>query len=288
MKKNYPRFILLVICHISFMGFSTPHESLPLEELLKTGKVSAQFTGKGGYQNACMELVVKNLSADSVIGFVEPGRKLNSLDDGQQDILVVKAAVFKLKQGQTDTLDVIGFCCQSTKAAPSKGSFFSVGALAPAAWLIIANLINRHPFPPDAIQHAVWVLSDKHDIRSIPAYKNPVMDQLRYAVADILDIELPWYSFRYKSDSTALFSGVKTHFFAEVPFTIPFRAVITPQICNLSGDVVYTGEPTYFRAGENVISVEAPLKGFAETEYDLYLMEDFHTQNKKMRFTLED
>src|SRR5687768_12812461 len=113
MVKTY--ICLLQLAVFSSAAHSTSVELLPLEKLLATGKITAEFTSKGGYQNACMQLIVKNTSADSVIGFVEPGRKLNSADDSQQDILVVKTATFKLRKNQTDTIDVIGFCCESTK-----------------------------------------------------------------------------------------------------------------------------------------------------------------------------
>lgn len=287
MQNNCTSWLLL----FPVFSFTIPCQALvsePLDKLLSAGKITASFESKGGYQEGCMQVVVKNNTADSVVGFIEPGRRLNSINDQEQDILVVKAAVFRLKAHESDTVTITGFCCESTKSAPSRGSRFSAGVLAPAGWLILANLINLHPFSKDAIQHAIWVLSDKHDIRSIPAYRNPAMDQLRHAVADILDIELPWYSFRFKSDSTDLFTGTKTHFFAEVPFEIPFRAVITPQIFNLHGDLIYQGDPTYFSAGEHIIAIEAPVETWPVTDYELFLMEDFHTQNKKLRFTLED
>ncbi|MBL7899881.1 MAG: hypothetical protein JNJ99_15175 [Crocinitomicaceae bacterium] len=262
----------------------TAAEILPLEALVNSGKISVSFISKGGYQGNCMQMIVHNHSADSVYGFVEPGRKLNSVNDGEQDILVVKAAQIKLKRFEKDTLDVFGFCCQSGKSGPSKNALYTIGSLAPAAWIFIANLINLNQFPNDAIQHAVWVLSDNHDIRSIPAYSNPAMDQLRYAVADILDIEIPWYSFRYKSDENDLFTGIKTHFFAEVAFNIPQRALITPQITRPNGEIIYTGEHQYFSAGDQKISVSFPISGWEDGEYDFYLLEDFHTTNKKLRF----
>ncbi len=287
MKKYYS-----ILLFTSLQSFIQPAcatiQSQSLEALYTSGKVSVNFVGKGGHQNNCIQLILKNNTSDSIYGMVEAGRRLNSVDDSQQDILLVKSANFRLGARQKDTLDLIGFCCQSHKASPVKGSLFTIGAMAPAIWLLITNLIDRENFPADAIQNAIWVLSDNHDIRSIPAYRAPAMDKLRHSVADILDIELPWYSFRYEDDSAHLFTGTKTHFFAQIAFDIPQRAIITPQVALPSGEIIYTGDSQHFKAGENVITVEFPIQKLKIAEYDLFLMEDFHTTNKKLRFTLED
>ena len=160
--------------------------------------------------------------------------------------------------------------------------------LAPAAWLILTNIIDKFKFPPSAIQHAIWVLSNNHDIRSIPAYNNPETDQLRYAVADILDIELPWYSFNYKEDSSDLFTGRKSHLFAEVPFKLPFQALISTQITDKAGNIIHEAYAGSFKEGQNTLSINIPIETWAVTEYDLYIMEDFHTMNKKLSFSLAD
>lgn len=275
---------LLVLCSNQLDA----EELTPLETLVNSGKVSVSCINKGGYQGNCMQMIVHNHTADSIRGYVEPGRRLNSINDSEQDILVVKAAQIRLKSHEKDTIEINGFCCQSGKSGPSKNALYTIGSLAPAAWVFIANLINLNQFPNDAIQHAVWVLSDNHDIRSIPAYSNPAMDQLRYAVADILDIEIPWYSFRYKQDQNDLFTGIKTHFFAEVKFYIPQRALMNAQITRPNGEIIYTGEHQYFSAGDQKISISFPITDWEDGEYDFYLLEDFHTTNKKLRFNTSE
>jgi len=219
---------------------------------------------------------------------VEAGRKFNSLNDGEQDILVVKNKKFCLGKGQTDTIKVTGFCCESSKSSPKKNSLFGIGILAPTTWLILTNLINEFNFPPAAIQNAIWVLSNNHDIRSIPAFNTPETDKLRHTVADILDIELPWYSFTYAHDSNDLFTGRKTHLFAEVPFSIPFQALISMQIADKNGNILNDAYVGSFKAGDNTLRISIPIEHWAIDEYDLFIIEDLHTTNKKLHLTLAD
>jgi hypothetical protein len=259
-----------------------------LDELQKQGKISFSIEGVGGFQEECVQLIVTNFSRDSIHGMVPAGRKLNSLNDSEQDILVVKTKRMSIAPGKTDTVNVYGFCCQSDKKSPKKNSAFSFGVMAPVAWLILTNITDLFNFPPSAIQNAIWVLSNNHDIRSIPAYSNPQADQLRHAVANILDIELPWYSFQYAQDQTDLFTDRKTHLFAEVLFTIPYQALISAQITDKWGNTVYEAYAGSFKAGNNVLSVSVPIETWAVDDYYLFINEDFHTTNKRLKFTLKD
>jgi len=288
MEKVYS--ILLLLCPILHsVSFSFgPKEYVSVEQLEQAGKISVSIEGIGGYQQECVQLIVRNLAIDSIHGMVEAGRKLNSLNDGEQDILVVKNRKFSLGRGQADTIKVTGFCCESTKSSPGKNSLFGIGILAPAAWLILTNIIDKYNFPPSAIQHSIWALSNNHDIRSIPAFNNPETDQLRHTVANILDIELPWYSFAYAPDTADLFSGHKTHLFAEVPFTIPFQALISTEIFDKNGNLMYQAYAGSFRAGENTLRINVPIENWEVDDYDLFIMEDLHTTNKKLKLTLKE
>jgi len=183
---------------------------------------------------------------------------------------------------------VIVFCYEATKSSANKNSLFEIGILAPVAWLILTNIIDKFNFPHSAIQNAIWVLSNNHDIRSIPAFNTPETDQLRHTIASILDIELPWYSFTYATDSSDLFSGKKTHLFAEVPFTIPYQAMISTQIVDRNGNTIYDAYVASFKAGDNTLRINIPIENWPEDENYLFITEDLHTTNKKLKLTLNE
>lgn len=288
MEKVFTTLLFLTPIFHSVCFSNQPKEFVSIQELQQSGKISLSIEGTGGYQQECVQLIVRNQSADSIHGLVEAGRKFNSMNDGEQDILVVKNKKFSLGKGQTDTVKVFGFCCEATKSSPQKNSLFGIGILAPVSWLILTNIIDKFNFPPTAIQNAIWVLSNNHDIRSIPAFNTPESDQLRHTVASILDIELPWYSFAYAADSSDLFTGKKTHLFAEIPFNIPFQALISTQVVDKTGNLMYDAYVGSFKAGDNTLKVNIPIEHWAIDEYDLFITEDFHTTNKKMHLTLAD
>jgi hypothetical protein len=160
--------------------------------------------------------------------------------------------------------------------------------MAVASWVLLANLIDKYHFPTSPVQNAVWVLSNGHDIRSITPIRGRPTIRLRECVADILEIDLPWYSYGYmdSEDSTELFSGVKDKIVAEVPFSVPRRTMITGQIKDKSGNLLYQSASYHANRGENVYFLEADIHDWAIGEYDFYLMEDFGTLNQKRSFTV--
>ena len=288
MNKIYSSLLVISTTLPSISLGINPKEFVSIQELHESGKISLSIIGVGGYQEECITVIIRNQSTDSIHGLIEAGRKFNSMNDGEQDILVAKNKKFSLARRQVDTIKVTGFCCEATKSSPAKNSLFGIGMLAPAAWIILTNIIDKFNFPPSAIQNAIWVLSNDHDIRSIPAFSTPETDMLRHTVADILDIELPWYSFTYAADSSNLFSGKKTHLFAEVPFNIPYRALVSAQVVDRNRNIVHDTHLGYFKAGDNMARINIPIENWEIDEYELFITEDFHTTNKKLKLTLKD
>ena len=216
---------------------------------------------------------------DSLFVWIEAGRKLDSDNPGDQDILVVKNTNVALGPGATQIIPVEGVCCQAKNSSPDKGSRFSIGKMAPALWVVIANFISAFNFDRHTIQQAIWVLSDEHDIRSIPVDENSTEPGLREKVAEILDIPLPWYAFKYAEDSTTLFSGDRTHVFAYIPFEVPYSTIIHGLIYNQNGEIVYQSDYTHARRGQNFFKLNVDIVGWVLGKYKFELMEDLHTVN---------
>ena len=258
-----------------------------IEELVIKGVLSAEITGMGGHSKECVEFDLKNYSADSTFVWIEAGRRLESADPAEQDIFIVKNEQIALAPLEKRTVKGYGFCCQAHNSSPQKKSRFLIGMMAPAMWVVLANWIDRHNFPPSAVQNAIWVLSDQHDIRSIPALQDRSTFELRKKVAELLDIELPWYSFTYTPDSTQLFSGKRSHLFAEVAFEIPYRALINGEIRDKSGKLLHQTPHYYAPKGENIFVLNTSIEGWQQGEYSFSIIEDLGTLNQKKHFTID-
>lgn len=289
--KQHHTLNLLVVLHfiffISTIGYAnTVYEVKSIENLVQKNKIHIQIEGLGGHQEECVRFKLTNTTNDSIYGYVEPGRRLISNDQGEQDLLIVRALDFALAPKETKLLNGFGYCCQSNKSGPQKGSGFSLGNMADDNWQTLAQKINQNSFPAEAIQNAVWVLSNGHDIRSIPAFGDENTQDLRQTVADILGIEIPWYSFLYAEDSTRVFSGVANRLFAEVVYNVPRRTMISGQIHDKSGKLVYNFPSYHTSAGAHKYHIDIALEHFSNGEYTFTIMEDFDIMNQQKKFYL--
>lgn len=189
-----------------------------VEELAAKHHITTKFKGKGGYSGPCVTLTIENTTADTAFVWIEPGRRLDNPDSGAQDILIVKEQKIKLLPHQTQTADVFGFCCQAGNRGPAAGTEFGIGQMAGGNLQWIATFLNAHPFDVTTIQQTVWVFSDSHSAASIVSNKDPKIQSLRKAVAERLNIVIPWYDIHYKKEANQLFSGKYIRLTGDVSF----------------------------------------------------------------------
>ncbi len=288
MKKAYVALLFCLSQICSSHCFSLSREFISVQKLLDTGQLGSRIKSLGGHSGRCIEWELQNNNSDSLYVWIEAGRKLDSDNPGEQDILVVRHERVALGPRESTKVAVEGVCCQATNSSPETESSYSPGKMAPDVWVLIANYISASDFPSEVVQHTIWVLSDEHDIRSIPAIQGFSTQALREKVAEVLDIDLPWYSFDYSDDSLELFSGERSHIFAEIPYEIPFHAIIGGVIYDATGKIVYQSPMYNARTGKNVFVLNASIAGWPNGRYTFEILEDLHTVNQYRAFSLDD
>src|ERR1043165_5882260 len=103
---------------------------MSVEDAAKKGLIKLSIKGKGGYTGDVIEMKVQNLTGSTIALKVEAGRRLDSKNNDEQDILVTKEQEFFVNAGQPKTVNLSGMCCQAHNSAPSVKSFYTVGSLA--------------------------------------------------------------------------------------------------------------------------------------------------------------
>ena len=211
-----------------------------IQECLDSNFIKVEVLGDGGYQEECVKLSVKNISSQELKIKLEPGRRLISDDSTVQDILIVKEKLFLLAVGATFDFKGYGFCCQNYNSVPKKDSAFNIGFVENENFVILANVINENNFPANAIQHAIWVLSDSISFSSVQAYNMADILLLRKTLANILGIEIPWYTLSYVQDTASLFSNRPKIIKGNFKYYVKNNSVITINIRNSNGQIVKT------------------------------------------------
>jgi hypothetical protein len=222
-------------------GIVSKRKPISIEKAVKTGLIQLEIKGKGGHSGICLHLKLSNKQSDSLYVILEAGRKLNSQNDEEQDILVTHEQLFALKGKEKKEADVYGFCCQASHHSPGKDSSFSVGKMADSAMIKLARFCDKNKFPQDAVQNAVWCLSDNHDVAGI----DQSVEKLRKYVCEVKKVEMPWYQKDYAepgSGSTA-FSNRTDKISGSINYTIEASSLLSIQLKDRDNKLVqkFTG-----------------------------------------------
>ncbi|MFL5751838.1 MAG: hypothetical protein ACJ76F_00405 [Bacteroidia bacterium] len=172
---------------------------ISIEKAVKAGLIKLEIKGKGGHSGNCLHLKIASKHNDSLYIVLEAGRRLNSKNNSEQDILVTHEQIFALRAMEKKEADVYGFCCQASNHSPGKDSVFTVGRMADSSMIRLAEFCNKNKFPQDAVQNAVWCLSDNHNVAGI----DQSVEKLRKFVCEQKHVEIPWYQKDYEQLSTS-------------------------------------------------------------------------------------
>ncbi len=183
-------------------------DTVSIEKAFTDKLIKVDIKGLGGYQGPCIAMQIKSQQNDPMVVYIEAGRRLDSKDSTQQDILVVKDLFVSLSPKQERNVKVTGYCCQAGNHAPQSKSVFSVGMLAEKRLYDLARYLTNAKLESASIQSAVWCVSDNHELSSIADDGSEEVGKLRSFLAELKGIKMPWYSIFYKKDKNQLFSGI--------------------------------------------------------------------------------
>lgn len=164
---------------------------ISIADAFTQNKIKLEIKSKGEYKGYSVNLISKNISKEPIILHLEYGRRLTCIDSVMQDLLVVKEQLITLMPNETKSNDAFAFCCESQKLPPKKDIQFLIGKMAPPEWIKLAEVINKNNFPLEVTQHAIWVLSNNHELASVHDENMEAIKELRQILADIKGIEIP-------------------------------------------------------------------------------------------------
>src|ERR1700758_4672881 len=81
-------------------------DTVSIEKAFTDKLIKVDIKGLGGYQGPCIAMQIKSEHNEPMVVFVEAGRRLDSKDSTQQDILVVKDLFVSLSPKQERNVKV--------------------------------------------------------------------------------------------------------------------------------------------------------------------------------------
>ncbi|MGZ3901790.1 MAG: hypothetical protein ACXVDC_15795 [Bacteroidia bacterium] len=268
---KYTIFFTLVILTISL---EARHQKLNLQKAIEQHLVKAKALSLGGYQGYCINLNLTNQSPDSLIVVVEAGRRLNSMDEKDQDILIVKQEMILLGKLESKWTKVKGYCCQANNHSPSQNARYDVNTLADSALVFVARYLNSGSYDPHVEQQAIWAISDKKPTANITGKNDSLAISLRQLVATLKGEPLPWYTV---ISSTHVFaSGAMENYpqllRGKLNYSNPADNYVTLFILDKNGKEVCLLKSQWLKAcSDSNYDLNVPVKGLAKGKYTIGL-----------------
>lgn len=192
-EENMIRIIIGFALTVCFQ-MKANHQKLNLQKAIDLKMVKAQAKSLGGYQGFCIKMELKNLTNDSIIIIVEAGRRLNSIEDKNQDILITQQEIIALQKFENKSFDVKGYCCQASNHSPSAGSKYDINKMAEANLVLLAQYLNSCALEANTEQQAIWAISDNKSTANVASMNDSLLLPLKQLVANLKGEKLPWYS----------------------------------------------------------------------------------------------
>ncbi len=274
-------FITLVL--LALQG-NAKHQKLRLQKALELNLVKASAQSLGGHQDYCMKMNIKNLINDSLIIIVEAGRRLNSIDDQNQDILITKEEIIVLMKREDKWIQIKGYCCQANNHSPSQNAKYAVNNLADSSLVTLAQFINAGTFESSVVQNAIWAISDKKSTAQITSKNDSLMLPLRTLVANLKGEPLPWYNV---ISSTFVFERGAMETFPQwlrgkLDYSNDKDCYTTLHVINEKGLEVCQIIKQWTLTGGGKVDLNVPLKGLAKGKYTIELNTPDRQLAKKM------
>ncbi|MBI2721404.1 MAG: hypothetical protein HYX39_04445 [Bacteroidetes bacterium] len=267
-------YLIIISALLFSFSMNAKHKKLNLQKAIDARLVKAKALSRGGYQGYCINLNLINSSPDSLIVVVEAGRRLNSCDDKNQDILIVKEETILLSSLENKWVKVKGYCCQASNHSPQQNASYAINKLADSALVTLARFLNVSTFDENIEQQAIWAISDKKLTANIAGVNDSLALPLRKLVAGLKNEPLPWYTilskvFVYQSGAMVTFPQKLK---GKLNYSNPSDGYVTLFLLDKNGKEVCLIKSQWLKACANEnYELNVPVKGLAKGKYTIGL-----------------
>ena len=280
--------IILIIALLFAGNINAKHRKMELQKALESKQIKASALSTGGFQGYCIQLNVENMTNDSLILLVEAGRRLISMEEKDQDILITREEIIVLRNKQQKWVPVYGFCCQASNHCPKKNAKYALNNIADTNLAILARYISVNKFNDHIVQQAVWAVSDMQPSAQVNGKKDTMINKLRNLVCVLKREELPWYAldtktFVYQSGRMENYATLLT---GKLNYNISEDSYTTLHVLDTKGREVCQILKQWTLKGNNIYDLELPVKELKKGKYTVELKSEKGTDLAKRNFEI--
>lgn len=223
-------------------AFRVEPKTYTLEEALSKKLIKLQsITATLGTD---LSLKIENLKSPDVKIQMSSGLEFVSRDTNHQDVIIFEEKSLLVKGGQTATIQLKGYCTEATRRSPRENSGFDLKTVeADAKLKKLADYLKKNKDVDKYLyQHAVWVLTDDHDLRGLYHDAPEKAIAMQKFMSDLSGKPMPKYTVRYNDGSIGevAFTGETLYIRGFFEYDLEEGAVMTLEVYNEAGEMVQT------------------------------------------------
>jgi hypothetical protein len=250
--------------------------SVDLGPALHAGEARITATALGGHSGHCLQVNAENLTARPVTLRIPSGWRFGSKDSTQQDLLVVGDQVLALAPNGRASVTCRAFCCEAGDASPSFASAFDEGRLADERLVKLAQHLAASSYPEQAMQQAVWTVSNDNPISAVDADEGAATLALRQYLSALTGRPVPWYTTAFATPAEGrAFDPTPTRITGRVDFQQRHAGVLSIVVKDGDGRTLRViDEGRDLRQGRYSIDVEVTVRGWPPGHYTICIAVD--------------
>jgi hypothetical protein len=273
-NAHYFEITIFIIISLSFSFTNeTKKNFINFGRAIDKGMISASVSGLGGHSGECIKVDLLSAFLKDTIVRIEPGWIFESADTNIQDILIVKEKTIPVMAKESASVKGYGFCCQASKRSPFEKAVFNTGRKADTIVVKLAEHLNAHDYSPGVMQHAIWVLTDSHDLSSVHSENKEEQRKLHKFMSVLLDIDIPWYTIAYTEDTSVVFSDKPEALQGEIEYEIWNNTLVSLVIRYENRQVVsIIFEKKPHNPGKYTKQLNIDVRKFPKGQYSIHLI----------------
>lgn len=236
------RYFILVLLTGSITLQAAPDvnvKTLSLQEAIQQKIIVLSAVKCTEYQSLQLQLKNVHKRKDIKVHFAT-GLQFASRDTSEQDQIILQERTLLVKTGKSIRPTFVSYCTQSDYLSPSTGSLFDLKNNANGKLLELANFLSKIKDSQYTAQHAVWTVTNNHDLKGLHHDDFKTALKIQNFVAELTQKPLPKYTVRYKDgqERQVAFTGDAVVIYGHHEYTLTKDAIVTCQVFNEAGEMV--------------------------------------------------
>ncbi|BDS12248.1 hypothetical protein [Aureispira anguillae] len=239
MKFIHLLSLILVFPTLLFAAVPPKVKTLSLNHAIQQKIISLNKVKYIGKQS--LQLTIKNIHKRKDIKIHFPtGLQFASKDSSEQDQIILQERILLVRAGKSISPSFVSYCTQSDHLSPGLNSEFKLKENANGQLLELAQFLATIKDSQYTSQHAVWAVTNDHDLKGLHHNDFKTALKIQKFVADLTGKPLPQYTVRYRdgSERQVAFTGETILIYGNHQYTLSQDALVTCQIFNEAGEMV--------------------------------------------------